>query len=221
MDPISEGAHRPQAPCSNRASDNGPPRNSGRFAEHLTDRRGGASPRIRRKLGSNLGVSIAQRPGKDRSERELSVNLVARDSTKGRRHGRESADRRDGNDEASVPFQLPNPALIAPIGPAEVPTHQVASEQVRAAVLVERLLKSLRVGKTHQNGHEIRLQLRRNRGEAPLEIRLEECDGRISATVRCSEGGRVAAEKLSRALEEELQRRGVQPEFVRSVVDGS
>ena len=94
-----------------------------------------------------------------------------------------------------------SPALLPPVGEVAAPApRSTALEQAQAAALAERMLSSVRVGRTRA-GHEVRLTLR----DGDLEVRLEHVDGVLRPTLV----GDGDLSPLARRLESELHARGL------------
>lgn len=110
-----------------------------------------------------------------------------------------------------APFVPPPSILAIPLSVtnAGAPTTSGAQARAEAAILSERLIRSLRVGKVGRDGHEVRLRLDVGaRGD--VEVRLRHVDGALSATLVTDSASCAGAEQLAAALRRELSGRGIE-----------
>ncbi len=107
--------------------------------------------------------------------------------------------------ERGPPF-LPMPFLHAPCAPKTPPAVASAPD---TAVLLERIVSSLRVART-SDAAEVRLQL----GARGVRVALRCVEGRIGATLDAEPGDEDAARRLADALERGLAAREIAIEAI-------
>src|SRR5262249_17960244 len=129
-----------------------------------------------------------------------------------REHGPRRLDR-TLDAEVLAPFAPPPSVLAAPPGSRhEVPSHGDAADRAQTAALVDRLVRSMHVGRVGR-GHELRLRLDARAGLGDLEVRLRHEDGALRASIVAHDGSSGAADRLRARLADELAARGVAVEL--------
>jgi hypothetical protein len=112
--------------------------------------------------------------------------------------------------EVLAPFSPPPSVLAAPAGPRhEPPAVGDAADRAATAALVDRLVRSMHVGRVGRDGHELRLRLDASAGLGDVEVRLRHESGALHAVVVSHGASGSGAERLRARLGEELAARGV------------
>ncbi len=118
---------------------------------------------------------------------------------------------RPGEVDATLlaPFQPLPPALIAPpVAGAPPPAAGSALAHAEAAALAERLVTSLRIGRTGTDGRVVHMKLATAHAGG-VEVRLVEERGRLTAELRADPGCREEAERIAGRLQVDLGARGL------------
>jgi len=118
-------------------------------------------------------------------------------------------------EEMQLPAFSPPPAiLLGPVGSAPVPGESSVSGSAQAhaetAAMADRLLQSMRVGRSASGGHEVRLRLAPTSRYAGVEVRLEDDGGTLRAKLVVDAGGEGRAEELAQEMVRELRERGLE-----------
>jgi hypothetical protein len=119
--------------------------------------------------------------------------------------------RRPDREPDLAPFVPPLPVLAAPAAvtaTAQPATPGSALAHAEAAMLAERLVTELRVGRVGRDGHELRMKVTLGRG-AGIAVRLREEGGVLTATLVADAGAVDGAARIARVLGRELRARGV------------
>jgi len=75
--------------------------------------------------------------------------------------------------------------------------------------MADRLLQSLRIGRSASGGHEVRLRLAPTSRYAGVEVQLEEDGGTLRARVVAEAGSESRASGLAEGIARELRARGI------------
>ncbi|NOY92362.1 MAG: flagellar hook-length control protein FliK [Deltaproteobacteria bacterium] len=114
-------------------------------------------------------------------------------------------------------FSPPPAVLFAPTLALPAPTPVVAGSaaaQAETAAMAQRLLDTLRVGRTAGGGHQVRMRLAPGSRFAGVEVRLEEQGGELHAVLLAEPGADGRAAELAEEIVRELRERGVELESV-------
>lgn len=167
--------------------------------------RTGAPTLARGLAGFERGAEQGAAPPRTGAAAPVAPQPEGRGATLGDGQGRPPA----GLEELAA-FQPPLGVLAPPpvTAPQPPPAAGTASAHAEAAALADRLVTSMRVGRTGRDRHEVRMRLSPRSGA--IEVRLRHEEGRLTAVLEAEPIARADAERLAQLFERELSERGLE-----------
>jgi hypothetical protein len=99
--------------------------------------------------------------------------------------------------------------LVGSGAPPPAPAAGSGAAHAEAAALAERLVTSLRVGRSQDGRHEVRMRLATS-SRGGIEVQLRHDRDRLEAVLHADAGSRPDADRLAELVQTELAGRGVE-----------